>query len=83
MRDFEIVYNFLDISLPDNHPYIYQYIINDHISEENIVNKILKLCDFLFMPPYDINFMINVIEYFLNNKKNQYLLGKIKINPIY
>lgn len=83
MRDFEIVYNFLDISLPDNHPYIYQYIINDHISEENIVNKILKLCDFLFMPPYDINFMINVIEYFLTNKKNQYLLGKIKINPIY
>ena len=83
MRDFEIVYNFLDISLPDNHPYIYQYIINDHISEENIVNKILKLCDFLFMPPYDINFMINVIEYFLNNKKTQYLLGKIKINPIY
>jgi hypothetical protein len=83
MRDFEIVYNFLEISLPDNHPYIYEYIINDHISEENIVNKILKLCDFLFMPPYDINFMINVIEYFLNNKKTQYLLGEIKINPIY
>ena len=83
MKDFEIVYNFLDISLPDNHPYIYEYIINEHISKENIVNKLLKLCDFLFMPPYDINFMINVIEYFLNNKKTQYLLGKIKINPIY
>ena len=54
MRDFEIVYNFLEISLPDNHPYIYEYIINDHISEENIVNKILKLCDFLFMPPCEI-----------------------------
>jgi hypothetical protein len=83
MEDFEIVYNFLNISLPDNHPYVYEYITNKHTTKENIVNKVLKLCDFLFMPPYDIYFMINVIEYFLNNKKTQYLLGNIKIYPIY
>ena len=83
MSDTEIIYIFIELSVPNDHPAIYQYIKGRERSKQSAVNNILKLTDGILNPPYTIGHIRTVIRKFLKEKDRQYKSGEIKITPIY
>lgn len=83
MSDTEIIYNFIKVSVPDDHPAIYQYIIGKKRSKETAVNNVTKLAEGILNPPYSMGHIRTVTKRFLKEKEKEYKEGKIKINPIY
>ena len=82
MNDTEIIYRFIKVSIPDNHPAIYQYIEGGSRSQISAVNNILKVADVL-TPPYTVGHIKTVIRRFLKEKQEQHRNGEIYIKPIY
>lgn len=83
MSDSEIIKEFIEISVPDDHPAIYQYIMGREKSKVSAINQITKLADGILTPPYTTGHIKTVARQFLKKKKEEYEKGLIKIKPIY
>lgn len=83
MTDSEIIYNYLDLNIPNSHPAIYQYVIGRVRSQESAVNRLVSDCELVLIPPYSEGHVRTVIRRFLKHKKQLHSKGKIKIKPIY
>lgn len=83
MSDTKIILNVVQLSIPDDHPAIYQYISGGRRSRETAIANIVKLFDGILTPPYSIGHVRRVVKSFLKVKQIQYKEGKIKIKPIY
>jgi hypothetical protein len=83
MSDTEIIYNFIKVSVPDNHPSVYQYIMGKKRSKETAVNNILKLTEDILTPPYTHGHIRTVARRFLKEKERDYNKGLIEIKSIY
>lgn len=83
MSDSQIIYNFLELNIPNEHPAIYQFVIGRTRSQESAVNRLVNDCDVILIPPYSAGHVRSVIRKFLKDKKHLHSLGKIKIKPIY
>jgi hypothetical protein len=83
MSDTEIIYIFIKVSVPDDHPSVYQYIMGKKRSKETAVNNIVKLADGVLSPPYTFGHIRTVARRFLKEKEEEYQKGLIKIKPIY
>jgi|AntRauMFilla1563_2_1112583.scaffolds.fasta_scaffold01409_1 hypothetical protein len=83
MNESEIINSYIELTIPDDHPVIYQYIMGGIRSKETAVNNILSECSPIFSPPYTEGHVKTVIRRFLNEKLRLYNHTKIKIKPIY
>ena len=83
MSDTEIIYNFIKVSVPNDHPSVYQYIIGKKRSKETAVNNVVKLADGILTPPYSHGHIRTVTKRFLKEKEEEYKQGKIEIQSIY
>jgi len=83
MSDTEIIYNFINVAVPNDHPAVYQYVIGKKRSKETAVNNIVKITDGVLSPPYSIGHIRTVAKRFLKEKEEQYIKGEIIVNPIY
>jgi len=83
MTEDEIINNYITITIPDDHPSIYQYVMGGLRSKDSAVNRILMDCTPIFSPPYTESHVEVVIRRFLNNKLTLYNQKRIKIKPIY
>ncbi len=83
MSDTEIIREYLEVSIPNDHPALYQFIMGRERSQQSAVNNIAKLTDGILSPPYTIGHIRTVIRAFLRHKKKQYQKGLIEIKPIY
>ena len=83
MSDSEIIKEFIEVSIPDDHPVIYQYIMGRDRSRVSAINQITKLADGILTPPYTIGHIKTVARQFLKKKKEDYEKGLIQIKPIY
>jgi len=83
MSDSEIIKEFIEVSIPDDHPAIYQYIMGRERSRVSAINQITKLADGILTPPYTIGHIKTVARQFLKQKKKDYEKGLIQIKPIY
>tara|TARA_B100000927_G_scaffold45106_3_gene32583 strand:- start:783 stop:1034 length:252 start_codon:yes stop_codon:yes gene_type:complete len=83
MSDSEIIKEFIEVSIPDDHPAIYQYIMGKNRSKISAINQIAKLTDGILTPPYTSGHIRTVAKQFLKQKQKDYDMGLIKIRPIY
>ncbi len=83
MSDTEIIREFLEVSVPDDHPALYQFIMGREKSQQSAINNIAKLADGILCPPYTIGHVRTVIRAFLKDKRKEYQAGLIEIKPIY
>jgi|TARA_R110001592_G_scaffold255196_5_gene518727 hypothetical protein len=83
MSDSEIIKEFIEVSIPDDHPAIYQYIMGRERSKVSAINQITKLADGILTPPYTSGHIRTVARQFLKQKKKDYDIGLIEIRPIY
>lgn len=83
MSDSEIIREFIEVSVPNEHPAIYIYIMGKERSKLTAVNQITKLAEGILTPPYTIGHVRTVAKAFLKEKKKQYEEGLIKIKPHY
>jgi len=83
MNDTIIIYNFLSVSIPDDHPIIYNYIMGQKRSKLTDIEQGLRLADGILSPPYSIGHIRTVLKRYLKEKERLYNEGKIKIKPIY
>tara|TARA_R110000796_G_scaffold61077_2_gene141364 strand:- start:12391 stop:12642 length:252 start_codon:yes stop_codon:yes gene_type:complete len=83
MTDTKIILNVIKISIPDDHPHLYLYIIGDRKDKERAVISTVKLFEGILTPPYSIGHVRRTVKTFFKRKKEQYLRGEIKISSIY
>ena len=83
MSDSEIIKDFIEVSIPDDHLAIYQYIMGRERSKVSAINQITKLADGILTPPYTSGHIRTVARQFLNQKKKDHDKGLIQIRPIY
>ena len=83
MNDTKIIREFLEVSIPNDHPAIYQFVMGRERSQLSAINNITKLTEGILTPPYTIGHVRTVIKRFLKDKKKQYQEGLIEIKPIY
>lgn len=83
MTDSEIILNYLTYCFPDDHPAVYQYIEGGVRSQTSAIERMLRECDIVLMPPYSAGHVRTVIRKFLKGKKKLHQEGKLKIKPIY
>lgn len=82
MNDSQIIYDFIELSIPDEHPAIYQYVMGGDRSKMTAINNIYKVTS-VITPPFSQGHVRTIIRRFLKNKKEQYQRGEINIKPIY
>tara|TARA_Y100001937_G_C7131880_1_gene337931 strand:+ start:2211 stop:2462 length:252 start_codon:yes stop_codon:yes gene_type:complete len=83
MNDTKIILNLINISIPDSHPALYQYITGGEKSKESAINRIYNLFEGVITPPYSSKQVRGVVKCFLEVKNEMYSRGEIKITPIY
>lgn len=83
MGDSDIIYDLLRLSIPNDHPALYQYIKGGERSKAGAVNNIFASIDGLMNPPYSIGHIRTVIRRFLKDKKKEYKEGLFEPKPIY
>jgi len=83
MNDSDIIYNFISVSIPDDHPIVYQYVAGQKRSKSSAIEQGLRLTEGILTPPYSYGHIRTVLRRFLKEKEQQYKEGKIKIKPIY
>jgi hypothetical protein len=83
MSDSEIIKEFIKVSIPDDHPAIYQYIKGRERSRTSAINQIARLADGILTPPYTDGHIRTVARAFLKKKKEDYDKGLIEIRSIY
>jgi hypothetical protein len=83
MSDSQIIREFIEINVPDDHPSIYIFINGRERSQQTAVNQIAKLGEGILSPPYTMGHIRTVARSFLNEKKRQYRAGLIEIKPLY
>lgn len=83
MSDSQIIREFIEINVPDDHPAIFIYIMGKERSKVTAVNQITKLTEGLISPPYTIGHVRTVVRNFLKEKKKQYEKGLIQIKSLY
>lgn len=83
MSDSEIIRQFIEVSVPDDHPAIFIYINGKDRSKQTAINQIAKLTEEILTPPYTEGHIRTVAKNFLKEKNEQYQMGLIKIREIY
>ena len=83
MGDSEIIYNFINVAVQNDHPAVYQYVVGKTRSKETAVNNIVKIADGILTPPYSAGHIRTVAKRFLKGKLEQYIKGEIEVNLIY
>jgi hypothetical protein len=83
MSESTIIWKFLSREFPDNHSVVFLHVCGNIRSQQNAMDKALKICLPIFTPPMTEQYVKTVIKGFLDMKKKQYLRGEIRVNPIY
>jgi hypothetical protein len=83
MTDTILINNFLSREFPDNHPIIYIYVCGQKRSEKTAIDKIMVLSTQIFCPPLSEFFVLEIVKNFLEDKKNLYKKGLIKVKSFY
>jgi hypothetical protein len=83
MSDSIIINKFLIREYQDFHQIIYLYVKGGVRSEKLVINEIMKLCNQIFLPGINENFIKTTVKEFLDTKKKLYLKGKVKVKSIY
>lgn len=83
MTDRTIIINFLSKEFPNDHPTIYIYVCGQKRSEKTAIDKIMNLTSQIFCPPFSEFFILDIVKEFLNEKKNQYKKGLIRVKSYY
>jgi len=83
MNDSDIIYNFISVSIPDDHPVVYQYVMGRNKSKTSAVEQGLRLADGILSPPYSLGHIRTILKRYLKEKEELYKKGEIKIKPIY
>lgn len=83
MTDTILINNFLSREFPDNHPIIYIYVCGQKRSEKTAIDKIMALSTQIFCPPLSEFFVLEIVKNFLEDKKNLYKKGLIKVKSFY
>lgn len=83
MTDAILINNFLSREFPDDHPIIYIYVCGQKRSEKTSIEKIMSLSIQIFCPPFSEFFVLEVVKKFLDDKKNAYKNGLIKVKSLY
>jgi hypothetical protein len=83
MSDSNIIWKFLQRQFPDDHPVIYIYVCGQKRSEITAIDKMMSLSKQIFCPTISENFVNTIVKSYLDRKKNDYKLGKIKVKSIY
>jgi hypothetical protein len=83
MTDRTIITNFLSREFPNDHPTIYIYVCGQKRSEKTAIDKIMKLTNQIFSPPFSEFFVLEIVKDFLNDKKTKYKQGLISVKSYY
>ena len=83
MNDRTIIFKFLSREFPNEHPMIYVYVCGQKRSEQTSINKILDLTLKVFYPVFLKEFILEIIEEYLKNKKTLYKKGLINVKSFY
>lgn len=83
MNDRTIIFKFLSREFPNEHPIIYVYVCGQKRSEQTSINKILDLTLKVFYPVFSKEFILEIIEEYLKNKKTLYKKGLINVKSFY
>jgi hypothetical protein len=78
-----IISKFLNSIYPNSHPLIYLFIKGDFRRQKIVIQLIMDTCKLIFLPVITEEAIEEYIKDFLNNKKNEYYGGFIKIKSIY
>jgi len=83
MSDSEIIREFFNVCVPNDHPAIYIYVFGKKRSQQTAINQLSRLAEGILTPPYTIGHVRTVARKFLKEKKEKHLKGLINIKPIY
>ena len=83
MNDSNIIYNFISVSIPDDHPIIYQYIMGKRKNKTAAIEQGVRLADGILSPPYSLGHIRTILKRYLKEKETLYKNGQIEIKEIY
>jgi hypothetical protein len=83
MTESELIWKFISKEFPDEHIIIYLYVCGNVRSPKTSMDKAMIVLEKIFCPPYDKDFIRTLLKGFLDRKKEQYLKGNVKVNPLY
>jgi len=83
MQDNTYIWKYLSNQYPDEHVAIYLYVCGGIRSSNHSIQKIMCDTSKIFCPPLSEKQLVTIVTSFLDVKKKQYIMGEIKIKPIY
>lgn len=83
MTESELIWKFLELEFHNEHPAIYLYCCGQFQGQESAIETLMKLLTKFFGPSYEEFYLKKIVKSFLENKKNLYKKGLIKVKSKY
>lgn len=83
MTDSEIIWKFLTYEYTNNDTAIYLYVHGNIKTPQTSLSHVLNTAKQVFYPAMPEYIILSVVKAFLEDKKNKYIKGEIKLKPLY